>query len=438
MKHLVNIFLFVLSALFVSFEAGAQQSAPNPTQSSDTVGNLIAEALTKNPELRVAAAEVAAAKGERTQAGLWKNPELSVDYGERRVTDAEANLAGEGITRGISLAQTFEFPGKGSLRKAIANRNIEIAELGLKQFQLALAGRIRQLCYRYWIAKANAERAKEISDRSSDLIDLLARRPTAGVQALLDTRIIQGSVVEIDQAAREFDKDRIEAMTELNGLLGRRANQPLNVTVSLDVPTNKMEVEVLIFTALGRNFQLKARERELERAAGQVDAAKLDAAPDFTVGPFYSQDRAADIETNIGIAVSVPLPLWNWNQGNVETAEAHHEQTEAMLQQARNEVEKEVVRRSAAYESALKQLRSTPLSFLEDMRKAADLADRQYRLGAVPVQTYVEMQQQYLSVSRTLNEALLTTQESMLDLQLLTADSIEGLDHKTTASGGNR
>lgn len=43
--------------------------------------------------------------------------------------------------------------------------------------------------------------------------------------------------------------------------------------------------------------------------------------------------------------------------------------------------------------------------------KAAELADRHYRLGAVPIATYVELQKQYLEAV----EALLDTKREALD-----------------------
>ena len=64
------------------------------------------------------------------------------------------------------------------------------------------------------------------------------------------------------------------------------------------------------------------------------------------------------------------------------------------------------------------------------MRAAADLADRHYRLGAVPISTYVELQKQYLEAV----EALLDTKREALEagqqIQLLT-----GLDFNAVQTG---
>ena len=106
--------------------------------------------MENNAELRVFEAELAAAKGQRTQAGFFKNPEISTEIGGREVRDSENVLQGNGTTFSIAVTQTFEFPGKGTLRKAIANKNIEIAELGLEQFRLALTGQVRLLVTNIW------------------------------------------------------------------------------------------------------------------------------------------------------------------------------------------------------------------------------------------------------------------------------------------------
>ena len=46
-----------------------------------------------------------------------------------------------------------------------------------------------------------------------------------------------------------------------------------------------------------------------------------------------------------------------------------------------------------------------------EFRQAAELADRHYRLGAVPIATYVELQKQYLEAV----EALLETRREALE-----------------------
>jgi hypothetical protein len=53
---------------------------------------------------------------------------------------------------------------------------------------------------------------------------------------------------------------------------------------------------------------LKIRQRELERSNRELTAARLDVAPDFAIGPFFSRDVAGDTEQNVGAMISAQFP----------------------------------------------------------------------------------------------------------------------------------
>ena len=90
----------------------------------------------RNPELNFYRAEIAAAKGKRRTAATWANPELSTTLGNKHVSGV-----GDGVAWSVSVQQTFEWPGRVPLRKAIANHQTQLAELGFAQFKAALATR---------------------------------------------------------------------------------------------------------------------------------------------------------------------------------------------------------------------------------------------------------------------------------------------------------
>ena len=182
-------------ALALGISALAQDKAP--TLPLRTIENLVTRTLANNAELRVFEAELAAAKGQRTQAGFFKNPEISTEIGGREVRDSENVLQGNGTTFSIAVTQTFEFPGKGTLRKAIANKNIEIAELGLEQFRLALAGQVRLLAYEHLAAVAEAEAAESVYRQSDEISSQLVSQTGFGARQQIEIRLIQASLVEL-------------------------------------------------------------------------------------------------------------------------------------------------------------------------------------------------------------------------------------------------
>ena len=153
------------------------------------------------------------------------------------------------------------------------------------------------------------------------------------------------------------------------------------------------------------------RQVELEQQGFKVELAQKDAYPSFTVGPYFSQERASDRENQFGIGISMPLPLWNRNEGNIETAMARQKQAETSMYVTQRTVERQVVEKALMYQTKLTEMAKWRPESVAEFRKAAALADRHYRLGAVPIATYVELQKQYLEAV----EALLETRREALD-----------------------
>ena len=83
-------------------------------------------------------------------------------------------------------------------------------------------------------------------------------------------------------------------------------------------------------------------------------------------------------------------------------------------------VERQIVEKVLTYQVKLTEMSKWRPESADEFRKAAELADRHYRLGAVPISTYVELQKQYLEAV----EALLDTKREALEagqqIQLLT------------------
>src|SRR6266513_2175932 len=125
----------------------------NSPASQTTLDALVDEALEKNPELNFYRAEIAAAKAERKTAGTLANPQLNTQIGQKRVRDGSGTGQGEGAAWSVTVLQTFEYPGRIGLRKAIANRQIELAELGFDQFRATLASRTRSLAYNVFVSQ---------------------------------------------------------------------------------------------------------------------------------------------------------------------------------------------------------------------------------------------------------------------------------------------
>lgn len=418
-----QLIFILITGVLGSYGSQALQAA---SPASETVEQLFQVALSQNAELQYYEQEIAIARGQRRQAGLWKNPEIDAEYGKRRVRDGEGILQGDGFTRGISIRQTFEFPGKASLRKAVADQDIEIARLGLEQFKASLRGKIHLLALRYQIALENAAASEEIHQRSHDLIGILKKRPLAGTAALIELRLIESSLMDLQKKSAQFALEKEELRLEINSLLGRPHSTPLRLHQTMEPPGKIADLNGLVLTALGGNLLLKIRTQEIQKAARMTSGARLEAAPDFTLGPFYSEDKAGDDEINAGVSLSVPLPLWNQNQGNIAAAQGRQRQADILLVEARRKVEEQVARRHRAFLLARDLLEKTLETGSDEFKDTADLADRQYRTGAIGIQLFLDMQRAYFESLQIRQQAKIDAWKNLLDLRLLCGGELPG------------
>ncbi len=395
--------------------SSAATNAPSVTNQL-WLGDLVNEALAKNPELNFYRAEIAAARGGRKSAGAWQNPEVSTEIGQKRVKDSSGALLGEGAAWAVSVNQTFEYPGRLSLRKAIANRDIQLAELGFAQFKLALAARVRSLGFNLFIAQEKSAAVREVAERFQALTEVLVQRDPAGVTPVLETRIIEANTITLQRQASAATIAAQTALLELNQLRGEPAGAAVRLAgVQLNFHSSP-PLEILLDAARTNAFELRIRQTELEQQGFKVSLAKNERFPGVTVGPFISQDKAADKERIIGISISMPLPLWNRNTGNIEMAKAREQQAQTSLLLTQRDVERRVTENARALQTKLAEIAKWPPDASQKFRAAAELADRHYRLGAVPISTYVELQKQYLEAIAAILE---TQQEALAAAQTL-------------------
>lgn len=384
------------------------------------IDTIVAGITAHNPELRFYEAELAAAKAELRAAGALNNPELAIQAGRKRSRDLTGVLAGEGTAWSVTLNQTFEWPGRIALRKAIANRQVELAELGVARFRAALAARARTLAYGLYAAEEKSAATREVADRFAALRETFLARDPAGVTPLLDTRVIEAKELALQRRATEASLAAQAGLVELNQLRGVPAQSPLLTTAGSMVFHPAPPLDDLLAAARENNFEFRMKRVEVEQQGFAVSLARNERYPSFTVGPYYSRENADSRETAVGIGLSMPLPISARSRSGIEVADAKRRQAEAAVLLAQREMEREVIASMRAFMAKIEETRRWSPEAAQKFREAAELADRHYRLGAVPLATYVELQNSYLEAVEALLDTKREALEAGLKLQLLT------------------
>lgn len=415
-RILVPLCLFV--ALVNTQKSFAQAKVSEADTTTLMPQDFIEQVQIGNPELQLYEQEIEAAKGGRQQAGILDNPQLSSQVGRSRVSGG--GLSGEGTAWSVSVMQTFEYPGRITLRKAIANQDVKLAELGLNQFRLALKAQANVVGFNLIAAQKKAEASSEVANRLQELSEVLVQRNPAGVAPLIEIRVVKSAVVAFRKKAIEANEALQSALFEANLLRGKPLDTPLTIKSMPIVLPSPPEMVEFLESARANNFELKMREAELEQQNLSVKLRQNERWPEISVGPFVSRQDDIERQAIAGIGISLPLPFWNRNTGNIAKAKSREIQAETSLHLSRLEVERAVMEHTLAYRLRLQELVQWGSDALEEFKESAELGDRHYRLGALPIGTYMELQREYLDAVEAIVDLQAEAIEARGKLEVLT------------------
>jgi cobalt-zinc-cadmium efflux system outer membrane protein len=273
------------------------------------LADALARARQASPSVRIAAADLEAARGRQVQAGLLAaNPIVAGDAARHsQPGDAE-------IDRGVELAQELEVGGQRGLRVAAARHDVARADLVLADRWRAAAAEVR----RAFAAVDAAERRRVLAVETAELAHRLAtaahRRARAGDVAELEVRLAEIEETRGAQAITAAESDRARAAVRLAAAIGAAPGEAMSVTSEDAPPQTLPPADELVPRALGARADLAAAREE--RARLEAEAAlvrRRGTVPNVTLRAFYREEVGT--EHIAGGGLSVPLPLWNREQG---------------------------------------------------------------------------------------------------------------------------
>ncbi len=396
-------------------------------KAATTIDELVAQAVAENPEIEFYEAEIELGEADLKTAGTRENPALSVGAGHKRVNSG-------GIANGYaftaSMSQRIEFPQRIQLRKSIANGQIELARLGLEKFRATIANRIRAAAFGWQAASGRAAETQAVAERTDGLLKALTQRDPAGVAPLLERRVIEAHLVQLKRQAREFESEAAQHRRELNYLVGAPLTEGSTMAAMRPALSGIPSDAELFGLAEAHNFDLKFHSEEIAQQGFRVKLALHERLPEVTLQPFFARETGGGSENIVGLGFSLPLPLWNRNEGAIDAVKAREKQLQASLGAAVRKLHRDLVFQAETYRSKLRQLADWDAKSIDEFKKAAELGDRHFRLGAIDVSTYLELQTQYLDAIDSLLDLKEEAYEALLELELLTGARLMGKEGK--------
>jgi len=279
---------------------------------------LIEEALARSPDLHAAQSAISAAQTATERARALPDPMVSMTY----TNDGWAPSLGSMpmTTLGFMVSQSLPYSGKRDLRASLAASQARQAEPALARARLALEGAVRRAYYGLLLARELQALTAEQRELLQQIEVVARARYAVGQGAQPDVLRVQTEVTRIEQRVIEQAAEAEVRLVEINRLLARPLDTPLETTARLAlVPLGGSAAEV-IDEARAVSPELQSAALAIETSTAAAALARRDLKPDFSVQAGYMNRGGLDAMWLAGVGIS-----WPFNKKARESAVAEAE-----------------------------------------------------------------------------------------------------------------
>lgn len=318
------ICLFVLS----SVTAPAQEQAP-PKQPGK-LADLLAEAERNNPQIQAARNAWEAAKKVPSQVSTLPDPEVMVQHmsvGSPRPFSGYTNSEMANIALGVS--QEIPYPGKLRLRGEIAGKE---ADVWRQRYESTRRSVLRALKIQYFRLSFLSKKLAILEDDGRLLKPIEESAEARYRQGIANQQDVLQAQLEQTRLLREITATELEAGTlqaKLKESLNRSQSSPDIEAAPLSETSIDYTFEQLLEAAKSDNPQIAAARRNVERQNLQVDLARKDFYPDFSVSYMWLRPDPSQYRARYELSFGIRIPLFRGRKQQPELAQAELEGSRA-------------------------------------------------------------------------------------------------------------
>lgn len=341
--------IFILCLILViAGQAIARAEVLSASPKADELQDLLQEALKNNPELKAARDEWKAAQKRVPQASALPDPTAGYSIMGSSMIETRNGP----IKNNYEFEQMIPFPGKLVGRRNAAKAESMAAQARMETVEREVMFKVSEAYYDLVTTQKTIVLVHEIKSSLKEEEAALRAGYEANKTSQIEFIKIQMSISDTIQRLfiLEQKRDTLEAL--LQSLLNRPSLVELK-TLDLHLPQVHLSLEDILRQARKNRPQLKESQAMAQKSDHILNLAKLENAPDFSIGFQYSRIGVGDsTSANAGrdawmIPVKITLPIWQNRIGSaIEEAHANLDAARQKLQQTQNSTDYEV---KAAY-----------------------------------------------------------------------------------------
>lgn len=379
-----------------------------------TLDNALQSAQANNPELAVARWGIDIAEGDRRQAGVLPNPELSWEVEDTRNGSQ---------TTTVSVSQMFELGGKRGARLGVAGQDAQLAGLELERQRNALRAEVIGAYQAAVQAQEGLQLARQSLDLSERALRVVQGRVKAGSASPVEATRAQ---VQLSEVRLELGRAE-QALTVTYQQLAAATGAPTATFSRVDGVGSEdpdLPSRTQLLERLEQTPDMRLAHVQIDQRDAALDLARTQRIPDLTVsvGSQYSETERERVNV---VGVSLPIPLFDRNQGNVLAAARRADQARDQRNGAELRLRSEVIQALAQWRTAAQEVEDFDRSILPSAQQAVDVATRGFERGKFAFldvldaqRTLVAARLQYLQAQAQRSEARVRLERIFGDLSL--------------------
>lgn len=350
----------VLAGLLLAGAAIADASIAAPA-GAWTLDDLVTALKQDNPQLRQARRDYLAARLSVPQAEALPAPQFSLLE--------QANTGGpfdfnrnSGFYAYYNFSQPLLWPGKRSLAADIARAQAEAVGRQYDSLELQLVSQLKLAYYQLMALQDQLHFMDQDLQRLEQIKAIAKVRYANNAAAYVEFLNAQVAVGSLQNGRYSLDKQVQGAREQLNTLLGRASQTPLQVQDQQDSPHLPAQpLDRLIELAQKNNPAIAGGEFQVEAADKGVALAHKSFWPDFQISAgTYADPSVVQLQTMrmYSLGISFNLPSWGFakEKAGLGQAQAQLEAAQAGQQANLQQVDLGVANAYHSLETALRQL----------------------------------------------------------------------------------
>jgi cobalt-zinc-cadmium efflux system outer membrane protein len=289
---------------------------PGPNGRPYTLADLQELAAVNSPQLRQAAFDVEAARGNLDQARAYPNPTVGYEAGPNNNNTATG-------TQGLFIDQVIKTGGKLKLQAAAAEIDLRNAELALRRTRSDLATRVRTAYYNLLVAQETVRVNRALARFTDEIYRLQADLLGGGFAASHEPAALVAQAYAIRLAYKQAIANYAYVWKQLVATLGLPQLSLSAVEGRVDRLIPYYEYDAVLVHVLRSHTDVLTARNTLERARYGLKLAQVTPLPDIEVrADLWKEFTVPPFNNFHSVSVSVPLPVLDQNRGNIRAAAA--------------------------------------------------------------------------------------------------------------------